>query len=249
MKKRQVKARIAKALRKNGFAAKGGKLVHRASGATITVTKPGKKAAPDRDVETTAVARTATDVTLERQKVVDRMATGGTQQSFGFDTTHGFLGEEFLTWLWWKWETDGGEFTLAGKRIVGVAIDDLLVFAPLHDDETQQTLRRGLVTRAPEARTALRQGHRLAKARLLIAEGSRQWVVTFDGELMVFGGAKLPEDGEEVENDTDRTGDRAANWLALHEVVSGLFGLFLRVRVGTAWVETEAPAMSAWMRS
>ncbi|HIE70972.1 MAG TPA: hypothetical protein EYP98_12805 [Planctomycetes bacterium] len=34
--------------------------------------------------------------------------------------THGFLGEEFLTWLWFKWETDGGEFTLSGGRIVGI---------------------------------------------------------------------------------------------------------------------------------
>ena len=25
--------------------------------------------------------------------------------------THGFLGEEFLTWLWFKWESEGGEFT------------------------------------------------------------------------------------------------------------------------------------------
>ncbi len=30
--------------------------------------------------------------------------------------THGWLGEEFLTWLWFRWETDGGEFTLPGGR-------------------------------------------------------------------------------------------------------------------------------------
>ena len=30
--------------------------------------------------------------------------------------THGFLGEEFLTWVWFRWETDGGEFTLSTTR-------------------------------------------------------------------------------------------------------------------------------------
>ena len=35
--------------------------------------------------------------------------------------SHGFLGEEFLTWLWFRWENDGGEFTLGGGRVVGVA--------------------------------------------------------------------------------------------------------------------------------
>jgi len=49
-----------------------------------------------------------------------------TQQSFGFDVTHGFLGEEFLTWLWFRWETQVGEFTLPGGRVVGVVIDDML---------------------------------------------------------------------------------------------------------------------------
>lgn len=162
--------------------------------------------------------------------------------------TYGFLGEEFLLHLWWKIETDGGEFTLSGGRVVGVAIDDVLQFAPSGDDDTVHSLRRGMPTRSPEARTALRQGHRVSHARLLIAEGSRQWAVTMHGGVMKFGSAKLPEDAEECESAMDRTTDRAANWLALHEIVSALFGRFLRVRVGEAWNQ-EAAAMADWMQS
>ena len=173
----------------------------------------------------------------------------GTQKSFGFDTTHGFLGEEFLTWLWFRWETLGGEFTLAGGRVAGIAIDDLLQFAPMGDDESEQTIRHGLPTRTPEARTGLRQGHRLAKARLLVAEGSRQWSFVFDAERMAFGAVRLPEDSEECESAQDRTGDRAANWLALYEIVGLLFAQFLRVRLGDGWREKEAPAMAEWMAS
>jgi hypothetical protein len=64
--------------------------------------------------------------------------------------SHGFLGEEFLTWIWFRWETDGGEFTLPGGRVVGIALDDFLCFAAPHDDETEQTLRRGLPTRTAD---------------------------------------------------------------------------------------------------
>lgn len=174
-------------------------------------------------------------------------AGGGTQQSFGFDTTHGFLGEEFLLWLWFRYETDGGEFTLPGGRVVGIALDDLLQFAPHSDDEHTQTLRHGLQTRAPEARTALRQGHRLSHARLLIAEGSRQWSVTLHGAEMRFGGVKLPEDAEDCESAEDHTGDRVCNWIALHEIVGALYGLFLRVRVGEGWKQ-EADRMAVWMQ-
>lgn len=163
--------------------------------------------------------------------------------------THGFLGEEFLTWLWFRWETDGGEFTLAGGRVVGVALDDFLAFAAPSDDETEQTLRRGLPTRTVEARTALRQGHRLKKARILVAESSRQWIATLDAPSLTLTGVKLPDDAEECENDVDRTGDRAANWLALHEILQALYARFLRERLRSDFKQTVGEAQARWMAS
>lgn len=163
--------------------------------------------------------------------------------------THGFLGEEFLTWLWFRWETGGGEFALPGGRVVGAALDDYLTFAAPSDDETEQTLRRGLPTRTEEARTALRQGHRLRRARLLIAEGPRQWSATLDATTFSLSGVKLPEDAEEAENDADRTADRAANWLLLHEIVHGLYGQFLRERLRPDYAAEGAAKQAEWMAS
>jgi len=96
------------------------------------------------------------------------------QQSFGFDTTFDFLGDEFLTWVWWKCDTGEAEFVRLGSSY-GVAFEDLLQFAPCQDQDHVQTLRGGSPTRAAEARTALRRGHLLRKARILIAEGDRAW--------------------------------------------------------------------------
>lgn len=209
------------------------------SKATVTLSGGGKSVTIDAD----KLAQVAKQVGQGRGS---QPAATAQQQSFGFDVTHGFLGEEFLLWIWWKFETDGGEFTLPGGRVVGVAIDDVLVFAPKSEDDTQQTLRRGLPTRTPEARTALRHGHRIAKARLLLAEASRQWTCTLDGERMAFGAVKLPDDDDGAESAEDRTTDRAANWLALHEIVAALFGQFLRVRVGDGW-KREAEQIALWM--
>ncbi len=163
--------------------------------------------------------------------------------------THGFLGEEFLTWLWFRWEVDGGEFTLPGGRVVGIALDDFLSFGAPSEDETEQTLRRGLPTRTAEARTALRQGRRLRKARLLVAEGPRQWAVTLDAPTLSLGGVKLPEDAEECETERDRTEDRAANWLALHELVHGLFALFLKDRLRDEYARSSGEQQARWMAS
>jgi hypothetical protein len=161
--------------------------------------------------------------------------------------THGFLGEEFLTWLWFRWETDGGEFTLPGGRVVGIALDDFLSFAAPSADATEQTLRRGLPTRTAEARTALRQGRRLRKARLLLAEGSRQWIATLDAPTLALGSVRLPDDAEECESDADRTADRAASWLAVHEIVHALYGAFLRDRLRPDYLATSGEAQARWM--
>lgn len=161
--------------------------------------------------------------------------------------SHGFLGEEFLTWLWFRWESDGGEFTLPGGRIVGVALDDFLAFAALDEDSTEQTLRRGLPTRTAEARTALRQGSRLKKARLLIAESTRQWSATLDAPTLTLTGVKLPEDAEECDSDADRTADRAANWLALHEILQALYAKFLQQRLRPDYMKTAGEAQARWM--
>lgn len=161
--------------------------------------------------------------------------------------THGFLGEEFLTWLWFRWETTGGEFALAGGRVVGIALDDFLAFAAPSDDETVQTLRRGLPTRTAEARTALRQGNRLAKARLLVAEGSRQWSAVLDAATLTLTGVRLPDDDEESTTDVDRNADRSANWLALHEIVQALYGLFLRDRLRADFKQAVAAPWAKWM--
>lgn len=58
---------------------------------------------------------------------------------------------------------------------------------------------------------------------------------------------KLPDDAEECESEMDRTEDRAANWLALHEIVQSLYGMFLKERLGDGYREQGAAAQAAWM--
>lgn len=161
--------------------------------------------------------------------------------------THGFLGEEFLTWLWFRQETGNGEHALPGGRVVGVLLDDFLTFAPARDDDTEQTLRRGMPTRTAEARTALRQGNRLRRARLVFAEGERQWNATLDGTTLGLSAVKLPEDSADADSEAERNEERAGNWLALHEIVLALYREFLKVRLRPDYLKGTAEEQARWM--
>lgn len=157
-----------------------------------------------------------------------------------------FLGCELLLWLWWKWETAGGEFSIP-NGFVGVAIDDRVEFAA-GADETSLVLRHGLTTRAAEAREALRTGRVPTKARLLIAKGTQQWTVTLDGASLAMGSVRLPEDSEDCETPEDVTAQRADGWLALHQIVEHLFAKFMGDRVSLAWV-AKVREIAEWMAS
>ena len=158
-----------------------------------------------------------------------------------------FLGEEFLTWLWYRLETEGGEFDLGQGRVVGVSLDDFIVFAPRDDDETEQTLRKGMPTRAVEARAGLRSGHRLKKAKLILAMGDLQWGLTLDASTMGLGSIKLPDDDEDAEGPEERSRERAANFLLLHEIVGQLYRLFLELRLRADYPSTDGEQQAAWM--
>jgi hypothetical protein len=84
---------------------------------------------------------------------------------------------------------------------------------------------------------------------LLIAEGSRQWTVTFDAPTFTLGGVKLPEDAEDCESDEDRTADRTANWLQLHEIVQELYTRFLKERLRPDYLKTVGEEHARWMAS
>lgn len=170
---------------------------------------------------------------------------GGGPRQLELAMSADFLGTEFLLWLWWRWETAGGEFHLDGGGTAGIAIDDRVEFAA-GADETSLVLRHGLTTRATEARAALRAGRVPTRVRMLVAEGAHQWTVTLDGASLVMAGVRLPEDSEECESAEDRTGDRAANWLGLHEILAELFSQFVEART-SAWDETSKE-IAGWMR-
>lgn len=161
----------------------------------------------------------------------------------------GFLGEEFLTWLWFRIETEGGEFDLGEGKILAVSFDDFIAFAPRDDDETEQTLKKGLPSRSLEASAALRNGRRLTRAKLIIAMGELQWTTVLDGPTMNLMSCKLPEDDEDCEGPEERNLERISGFLGLRDHVASLYKLFLRERLRPEYLEQGAAQQATWMAS
>ncbi len=157
-----------------------------------------------------------------------------------------FLGEEFLTWLWWSAETRGGVYAVTDDERIGVALDRVLEF---RDDATgvRVVVRGDAPTRAPEAREALSRGMRLERAGLIVTVDEENIALTLDGPSLDLRSVK----GEKPEGETFEERDAAAlaTLFGLTDAIDRVFRLFLRERVSANFPSEGAPELLRWMRT
>jgi hypothetical protein len=157
----------------------------------------------------------------------------------------GWLGPEFLTWLWWRADVDpcfrhpdGGE--------VFVHFDEHLEFRGERAAARRTILRAGMPGASMEARAALRSGKNLVSARLLLAHGEEEVRFTLRSESLAISGLRLPPPEGET---------RAERQLACLEAQERFLedldlclATFLAVRCGPSWPE-ELERIHAWAES
>jgi hypothetical protein len=186
-----------------------------------------------------------------------------------------FLGKDFLTWLWFRCEAEGGEFDLGGRDgRTAVMVEDALSLVSVDEDGSVMTLRKGSPAVRPEAASALAAGMTLRKAKIFVARGPREWQFTLDGETLDLGGLKTPEvdeqetapGGEASEADEGDTAEKAEKKAKKSEdaalddvaekllqaeeardVVEGLYKQFLGIRLAKDWDKVELPRMKDWV--
>ena len=108
------------------------------------------------------------------------------------------IGQDFLTWLWYKSESGGGAFDLGAIGRFGVAVEGPLTFVMEGSGAHETVLRKGSPVVSAEAKTALLSGKKLKRAKLTIARSDEVWTCTLDADDFVFRSLKLPE-GEKLE--------------------------------------------------
>lgn len=165
-----------------------------------------------------------------------------------------FLGQEFLTWLWFKSEERGGTIFLpeAGEDIQ-LIFEKHMLLEYGEAENREKLICRGLMTELQEARTGLAMGKKLEQARMLLTRGEYEWNLSFKATLMEFRNVKPPKTMGTAEegSDPEAVEGRLLEHISLHEMavrtMDQLFGMFLALRVGPGWAE-ELRRIQTWVR-
>ena len=137
--------------------------------------------------------------------------------------------KDFLTWLWFLSEEQGGKITMGAEgRIIESIVEGPLTMAS-QDREAKgamfATLRNGAFPQvSSEAKAALLIGKKLQKCKLTLVREGMIWAGTFNADAFAFSALSLPE-GESMTQE-DRFIDTMENLKTLRDMLTTYFNAF-----------------------
>ncbi len=163
-----------------------------------------------------------------------------------------FLGQEFLTWLWWKSEERGGSIQLPDYGDIVVVFEKHMLLEFGEGESSEKIICSGLQAELQEARTGLQMGKKLEQARIQLVHSEQEWNFTLAAAMMEFRSVKLPKTAgtEGDSNNPEETEGMILERIFLFEelvrLVNELFRLFLSIRVSEGWRD-ELEKVRGWV--
>ena len=153
------------------------------------------------------------------------------------------LGMDYLTWLWYFWEKNGGNLRLADGRQAGIMLEGPLTFFREGEGAHEALLRKGSPLNSREAGTALFCGKKLKRAKLVVAIGEEAMTATVDADFS-FRGLKLPK-CEQLDT-MGKFQERMLHIESYWSVFFELFDRFLELRSNPTQWAGELDQMQQW---
>ncbi len=160
-----------------------------------------------------------------------------------------YMGEDFLTWLWFKSEKNNSVFKDGEGEEFYLTFEDKIVVSGGEGDFKESAISSGKNSSFREARYGLRTGKKVVKARIRIEYAGEEWSFQVNGEDFSFSSFKTPKIASKEKGQEDEEGaffeklflmDRAL------EFFDHLFLEFMKLRNDPRW-EEEKEEIKRWI--
>ncbi len=163
-----------------------------------------------------------------------------------------FLGQEFLTWLWYKSEERGGAILLPEAGDIQVVFEKQMLLESGEGESLERLICKGLQTELQEARTGLLMGKKLEQARIYLAKGDYEWRLSLSATLFEFRNVSLPKTVASSDDSSDPVAweakvlERIGMSEEVMHTIDELFRMFLKIRISSGWSQEKA-GIKAWI--
>ncbi|MBU0768197.1 MAG: hypothetical protein KJ687_03770 [Proteobacteria bacterium] len=159
-----------------------------------------------------------------------------------------FLGNEFLTWLWFMIETDQSSFRQHDPDLVALTVGNRLVLENTRNNAKETVTIKGDNAGMEEGLVALTKGAVVTEIHLSYKTGAQTWEFSLKGESLNISNLKLPETGP-VETPDDLEGVVLEKVYLIEKVivlVNNLFYHFIHLRVSNTWQNQTMSQIRKW---
>jgi hypothetical protein len=162
-----------------------------------------------------------------------------------------FLGDEFLTWLWFVIEQDPSVLRNADPDLTSFEIGNRIVLKKTHKNAFERITIKGEDAGLEEARVALKNGALVAELNLVYRSAQQKWQFTLKGESLNLRSLKTPkiappESSDDVEGSVIK---KIFLYDKILQFLEKLYKTFIKLRTSNRWQSHEIPLMKKWLRA
>jgi len=159
------------------------------------------------------------------------------------------LGQDFLTWLWYKTDNENVLFSLEDKRTFTLHMEQKLSVQGGEGETKATATVSSPAGELSEAKTGLVTGKKVNKAQLLFSMDQDDWLVSVNASDFGLSGLKTPKIATKDDDGDDPDAKFLEKMFLLErclEMLDIVYTQFLRLRMSKEWKE-EAASVKLWI--
>ncbi|MCP4160982.1 MAG: hypothetical protein GY760_12990 [Deltaproteobacteria bacterium] len=161
-----------------------------------------------------------------------------------------FLGNEFLTWLWFIIENE--EINLKDHEHVVLEIGNKIVCERASGDDSVENITiKGDDAGLEEGKLALKKGAVVTEISVVYKSGEHQWKFTIKGESLNLSNLKTPET-ESLKKKDEYEGAILEKYYLYNKIVDfidKIYKKFVEIRLSKKWDEDTLINITDWIKS
>lgn len=161
-----------------------------------------------------------------------------------------FLGNEFLTWIWFCIENRPALIEQCDPDLVSLDVGNRMVLENRLANGTETISIKGDAAGLEEAVLALKKGAMVTEINLIYKSGPAQWHFSLKGESLGLSNLKLPETGtQETADDWEGVVlEKLYLYEKIFHLTQMLYQVFIKIRLSEQWEQVTMEEIKKWLQ-
>lgn len=162
-----------------------------------------------------------------------------------------FLGEEFLTWLWYVIEKDQNLIKNFDNDFVALEIGNRIVFENRRKESGERITIKGDGASLEEGILTLKKGALVTELNVVYKSAELSWQFTLKGESLNISSLNIPNTGlpESDENLEGFVLEKIFLYDKILNLLENIFTHFVKIRLLNRWQNKMVPEIRNWIQS